>query len=235
MEFSPSSGKVRLTANYCHDRLCVPCGAARSGQVARALIKEAAGKSVLFLTLTLRHSPTPLNAQIDRLYASFAALRRRPWWRQQVKGGAAVLEVKVGVDGLWHVHLHCLVLADFIQHKLLCDEWHSITGDSYICDIRRIKNEEAIRYVAAYTGKPLDASIYKSTDRLDEFISAIKGRRVINTFGAWSKVDTKAPDPAAPTDWVAIGKLERLLRDAAGGDAWALKLLETLRLGERDP
>jgi hypothetical protein len=230
VEISPSAGTVRLTANYCRDRCCVPCGAARSAQVTRSLVREAAGKTVRFLTLTLRHSRTPLTDQISRIYRDFSALRRRSWWKDRCTGGAAVLELKIAPDGLWHVHLHCLVLGSFMDQRELSRQWHAVTGDSWIVDIRKVHNEEAIRYVASYTGKPLDSSIYASPDRLDEFIAAIKGRRLVNTWGCWSRIDIDAPDPEAPTDWVAVGRLVDLINDAERGDKWAIRLLDALSI-----
>lgn len=228
VEYSPSTGACRLSANYCHDRLCVPCAAARSAQVTRALLQGAAGRDVRFMTLTLRHSQTPLRSQIDRLYASFARLRRGAWFRSVCTGGAGVLEVKVGEDGLWHVHLHALVLGGFIDQRRLSQEWHSITGDSYIVDVRKVQNDQAVRYVGAYSGKPLDASIYRDPDRLREFALAIKGRRLINLWGDWAKLDLDAADPAAPVDWIVVGRLDQLVRDAGRGDPWATSLLNAL-------
>lgn len=233
VEANTLTGDTRFAANYCHDRLCAPCGAARSSRVTRALIAEAGQKMVRFCTFTLRHSNTPLKDQIDRLYRSFAALRRRRWFLDRVSGGAAVLEIKLGREGLWHVHLHCLVLGKFLPQADLAKEWHAVTGDSYIVDVRKVDDgHNSIRYVSAYVGKPVDASIYQDPARLDEAATALRGRRVINTWGVWAKLDLDADDDTGGV-WVVVGTLRDLLRDAANGDRAAAMMLKSMAPRER--
>lgn len=228
VEVNDTTGEARLSANYCHDRLCVPCGRSRSAKVTHALITEAGRRVVRFATFTLRHSQTPLTDQIDRLYRSFAVLRRRQWFSSRCTGGAAILEVKIGTDGLWHVHLHTLLLGSFLDAKELSRQWHSVTGDSYIVDIRKVEpNHGSIKYCAAYVGKPVDASIYQQPDKIDEAARALHGRRVINTWGEWSKLDFDGDTPA-DGNWIPVGRLSDLLRDAANGDAAAKALLTAL-------
>jgi hypothetical protein len=228
VEANEATGETRFSANYCHDRLCRPCGAARSANVTRALIAEAGTRTVRFVTFTLRHSQTPLNDQIDRLYRSFAALRRRQWFMSKCSGGAAVLEVKLGREGLWHVHLHCLLLGTFLDQRALSAEWHSVTGDSFIVDVRRVdRGQEAIRYCASYVGKPVDASIYQNPDKLDEAARALHGRRVVNTWGEWARLNLEADTPT-DGNWVVVGRLGTLVRDAAAGDVNAQLLLAGL-------
>lgn len=235
VEVNDTSGQVRLAANYCRDRLCVPCGRSRSARVTNALIKESKGRTVRFATFTLRHSVTPLADQIDRLYRSFAAMKRRSWWRARCTGGAAVLEIKLGREGLWHVHLHTLLIGRFMEQKQLASEWHAVTGDSYIVDIRKVDTgANAIRYCASYVGKPVDAGIYESPDKLDETARALHGRRVINTWGCWAKLELDA-DEDEGGNWIVVGRLSRLLRDAASGDRAAQMMVRALSSKPRDP
>jgi hypothetical protein len=105
------------------------------------------------------------------------------------------LELKVGErDGLWHAHLHCLVNGSFIDQRTLSTEWHSVTGDSSIVDVRAVPDAgHAARYVAKYATKPADASVYKSQDHLDEMICSLSKRRLCLTWGTWRGVDLDAP------------------------------------------
>lgn len=233
VEVNDATGEARLNANYCRDRLCLPCGRSRSARVTRALIAEAGKRTVRFATFTLRHTQTPLADQIDRLYRSFSALRRRAFFKSKCTGGAAVLEVKLGKEGLWHVHLHCLLLGSFIDQAELSREWYRTTGDSYVVDIRKVDSGHAsIRYCAAYVGKPVDAGIYQSQDKLDEAARALHGRRVVNTWGEWAKLDLDADDDSGG-NWVVVGRLSKLIRDAREGDRAAKALLTALSPFER--
>jgi len=234
VEWSKTLQTARLRANFCRDRLCVPCGRARSRQVANALIKESTGRTVRFATFTLRHSRTPLRDQIDRLYRSFSALRRRAWFKSNTAGGVAVLETKIGIDGLWHVHLHTLLVGQYLDQKTLSEEWHAVTGDSYIVDVRRIDGDHgAIKYVAAYVGKPMDATVTQHAEALDEFVIAIRGRRVVNTWGCWSRLDLDPDTSETATDWLPVASLRQLINDARGGDRFAQAMLLSLS-SERD-
>lgn len=228
VHFSPSRDAFKLSANYCRDRVCTPCGIARSRQVERAVKDFVGSRTVRFVTFTLRHNKfISLKDQLDRLYACFVQLRRRIWWKGLVTGGCAILEVKVGQDGLWHPHLHCLIEGEYLPHNALSREWYAVTGDSSIVDVRRVGEERnEIKYVCSYVGKPLDQSIYNSDVRLDEFIVAIKGRRLIVKFGSWSKLDIDA-DPPGDDDWIFVGTLSRLCREAKS-DRVAAQLLRQL-------
>jgi hypothetical protein len=216
VEWSPDRKEWRLSANYCRDRTCQACGLARSRQVEAALRTFLEGKHLRFATLTLKHTPhLTLQEQLKRLYTSFSTLRRRTWWRDKVKGGVAILEVKIGRDGLWHPHLHLLLESFFLPQQQLSHEWLAVTGDSYIVDVRQVGHEQKeVRYVCSYVGKPLDASIYQRPKMLDEFVRAIKGKRLILPFGSWSKLNLES-ESDDPGGWVCVGPLWRLIQDAA--------------------
>jgi len=226
---SKAEGRVWLSANYCHDRFCLPCATARSRLIARQLAEACKGKEIRFITLTLKHSLNPLREQVQRLYRSFHAMRRRPTWKAACKGGAAFLEVKVGRDNKWHPHLHILAEGTFLDQKDLSREWLFITGDSYVVDIRRPRNEnELIGYVCKYASKPLEHKVIALPERLEESIIALRGIRLCTTFGTWRGIVLE-PEHEKPSDAVVLGTLASLLRDAAAGDSFAQSLLNQLR------
>lgn len=228
--FSPSSGDWKLRASYCRDRVCQACGSARSAVIADTLARHCQDKHTRFVTLTLKHQPIPLADQIDRCYRAFSTLRRRTWWKSCVTGGAAFLEVKVGRDSLWHVHLHMIVEGKFVDQRKLGSEWHAVTGDSYVVDVRAVgQDQKEVRYAAAYAGKPLDKTICDDPSRLDEFIVAIKGRRLALTFGTWRGLDLDGEPTDLADDWIPVGSLDRLWSDAAAGDLSAQNVLICLQ------
>lgn len=217
---------LAIRCNKCGDRFCVACGRERSSTITNALCTLMAGKDCRFTTLTLRHSPTPLADQISRLYRSFTALRRREFWKSAVDGGAAFLEVKIGRDGLWHVHLHAIVEGRYLDQRQLSREWHAVTGDSSIVDVRSITDYETrASYVTKYVTKPADSTVYHVPEKLDELVCSMRGRRLCTTFGTWRGTELE-PTEETGVEWVAVGRLDTLKSNAAAGDPEAVRWIE---------
>lgn len=179
--------EYRIKASCCHDRLCTPCAAVRAWKLQLALRSRMQGKRISFITLTLAGKTEGLAEKIDRLYKGFRALRAHPLWSEKVRGGVAFLEIKHSAKaGRWHPHLHIMADADFIDQGELSNAWRSITRDSFIVDIRRVKEEkQAAVYVTKYASKPLNSSFFSDSKLLDEAVIALKGRRLCFAFGDW--------------------------------------------------
>lgn len=187
----------KLTWNSCHDRLCRPCQAARQTTILRNLTPRLTADKYRLLTLTLKSSAAPLKEQLDRLYRCFRHLRRAPLWKKKVTGGAAFLEITRNTQtGLWHPHLHCILEGTFLPKEPLSTTWLSITGDSYVTDIRLIRSPQAAaRYVAKYLTKTFEHQVTHDPAALDELVIAIRGRKLLTTFGQWHKWSlTRSPE-----------------------------------------
>ena len=87
--------------------------------------------------------------------------------------------------GEWHPHIHIFALVDsWIDQQEFAEYWHSITGDSYIVDVRRAKKEKGTGYAAAaevckYALKFGDLSV----EHTWEAFKILKGRRLTGSFG----------------------------------------------------
>ncbi len=236
------SGLV-LTCNHCHDRLCLVCQLSRRARLVEAILVAMvdAKKPVRFVTLTLKHNHTPLADQLDRLYRSFKVLRRRPLWKNAVTGGAMFLEVKVGADNLWHPHLHILCETDWLDQVALCKDWYAVTGDSFRCDVRPVPDaKRRAEYVTKYATKPCDFSVLHFPERLDEFVVAIKGRRLYQPFGSWTALLPKDSDETPKVKLKPLGSVYTLASNAAAGDPdaqclWAQALAAFPRLSVFTP
>lgn len=217
-----------LTSNGCHDRFCVPCQTARRhALVERILVRiSEARHQVRHVTLTLKCQPIGLAAQFDRLVASFRRLRANRFWRENVTGGAAFIELKLGKNSHdWHVHFHCLVETRWLDQAQLCKEWHRVTGDSYITHVEPIGDpKRRALYVTKYATKPLDSTVTSSPQHLDEAVETLKGRRLFTCFGSWDGL--AADDDQDTSNLRPVGSLNSLHRDAHDGDATALRWLE---------
>lgn len=206
--------QIRLACHRCKDRFCPVCARCRSTILASnvaALIRKRAC-TVRLVTLTLRHSDTPLKDQLRRLTQSFNALKRREWWKARVRGGVMFTEIKIGRDNRWHVHCHIIAEGDFLDSQQLSAEWHSVTGDSPVVDVRAVKDlDHAARYVAKYGSKPCDRSVLFQPSRLTEAIQALRGSRLCTTFGEWR--GTRLSSPSEDNDnvgWVEVGTLKSI-------------------------
>ena len=101
--------------------------------------------------------------------------------------------------GEWHPHIHMFALVDsWIDQQEFAEYWQSLTGDSYIVDVRRAKKEKGSGYAGAaaevckYALKFGDLSVEKTW----EAFKILKGRRLTGSFGLlWGvKIPEEATD-----------------------------------------
>lgn len=224
---------LRVQADYCHDRWCLPCARQRARLLSSNLARGTKGQPCRFVTLTLRSRDEPLAPLVNKLYRCFALLRRTNLWRAKVAGGAAILEVVRGkTTERWHPHLHVLVHGSYIPHPLLKAEWLRITVDSSIVDVRPCRTEsELIRYVTKYVSKPIPAGVAKNAGLLRELIAALHKKRLCATFGSWRGI--KLTDAGPVVNWVFVGSLASIRYRAESGDQSARAILHVLRFQQK--
>jgi hypothetical protein len=233
-EHIDAPGSYRVKGSACHDRLCQVCASQRAYQIRTALAGRVAGKAHSFLTLTVCSTTETLQSLTDELYEAFAALRRHPIWTKSVKGGAAFLEIKWNPEkNRWHPHLHCILDATYMEQGWLTEAWKSITRNSFIVDIRRIRHDGAqLSYVTKYASKPLNMTFARDNARLDEVVTTIKGRRLVMLFGDWYGTplhedcdDEDSQRSLDPLLWQSVGHISTILADANRGDFRAISIL----------
>lgn len=228
-------GTFRLAGSTCHDRFCGPCAQERSFTIAGNVLEAIRKVEVRFLTLTIKTDGETLAESLDKLYTSFATLRRRRWFQHRVWGGVAFCELKWSAKSQrWHPHLHCLVTGTWVDKFKLSRLWREATGDSYIVDIQRPKNDQDVsRYVTKYASKPFDNTFIARHELIDEAIVALKGRKLALTWGKWrGLLLTETPDTGA---WEHVASLETIIVRAARGDSPSLIILESLTLADIGP
>lgn len=233
MRADDNSGRVRLACNRCHHRWCEACQVERRRIVVRNLIAGLGQKpdiQVRFLTLTLKSSDAPLGDQIDRLYASWVRLRNGGKVGDCIDGSITFFEVTYNPKtNQWHPHLHAMVAGRYIPKEVLSREWLRITGDSYIVDIRAIRNVQmAAGYVAKYASKAIGGSVWRDESRAVEAITALASRRLVNTHGCFREMNLTRT-PADDCGWLPIMPLHEAIARAERGDADAMDLLRALR------
>ena len=222
------SSRLAIHSNHCHSRWCTPCSRERAARIVGNLKLKLTEGDIRFLTLTMKHSDTPLAAQIDRIYDAFRKLRRAPCWSSAVDGGCAILELKHSQrTRLWHVHIHCLLDGRFIKREDVQAEWWRITGDSHVVDIRRCHDpDHAAHYVIKYITKPVPSSVINKPDQLLEMMAAIARRRLVLTWGSWRGV--RLSEPLDLTTWKSIAPLAVLYHRKEAGNLDAHLILSHL-------
>jgi hypothetical protein len=154
----PTIDLVRLHGGrFCQqDKLCPNCARRRGAKALRAhvervqlVLAESPQLGGYMGTWTLRNQSS-LRSMFDHLWSSWNVLlqRRRDHLKDprrnqytelaSVAGGVISAEVKRGEGSkLWHLHIHALLLAEREpDQQQLRREWHEITGDSHVVDVR---------------------------------------------------------------------------------------------------
>ena len=211
--------RYRIKCLKCHDRFCTQCCYERGRMYARAIADQCVEGRTRFITLTLRHCNQPLVDQLDKLYSSFRRLRQRKCWRSTQEKSIAFTEISFNLEKQqYHVHLHILSVGSFLNQKTLSDAWVSITGDSFIVDVRRISSaRQAAQYVCKYACKGISANVLLESNRAAEVITALRGRRLIIGCGDWKKIEPER-DTLVRSDWEQVGTLGNIMQKAAFGD-----------------
>lgn len=194
-------------ANACGLRWCPQCAQARANWLShqvRTWYKTA--RKPKLLTLTLRHSDTPLKEQVTFLYRCFRRLRLAKFMSSRIRGGIWFLQVKwiLKTDG-WHPHIHALLDAEFIPQPEIKARWAKLTKDSDIVDIRPCYSpDSAAHHVARYATKPGTLSSVPPERRL-ELLEAVHARKIVGTWGTATTISLSPPKAKDKDDWIRIG------------------------------
>lgn len=222
-------GRYRLASNKCRDRFCDACQVEKRRTVCANVQARLPRVELRQLTLTLLAGDDPLDDQLRKLYSSFRRFRQRARIKPLMTGGIYFLELTLNTQTRqWHPHLHVMFEGSFLPHEIAKREWHDVTGDSYIVDIRRVgDSRSAASHLAKYASKALGASVWNDHDRLREAMIALAGRRTFSTFGTWTALElSKIPDD--PATWDTIGPLWQVMDRANAGDEESIKIIRYL-------
>lgn len=198
--------KLRVMSSRCKLRWCPICR-----DVQRMIVTQAVDKWLRcqkypkMITLTLMHNDDPLQLQIKKLYDCFRKLRRRAYFQRLITGGVWFFQLKYNArTEEWHPHIHCLVAGKYLPHSRLKSLWHEITGDSFVVDIRPVKDlENAATEVARYATSPADLT-QVDTDQALTIHYATKHKRICGSWGTAKKVTLKPTPQDDQDDWEKV-------------------------------
>jgi len=169
-----SCGMVHTFSLRCNKRFEVECPDCSEAWKRKTMVKIKLGienmKNPKFITLTLKKD---VHLDVRRIWKFrndfFHKLRRKGY---RIRGWIAVCE--------WPNHIHIVADIDqYIPQMELSETWKSVTGDSYIVDIRKVDEGGGKRRAANYLSKYLGKSIGWE----DANLSLLKGFHLQNNHG----------------------------------------------------
>jgi hypothetical protein len=142
-----------------------------------------------------------------------------------VDGGVYAVELTYDVHTGWHPHVHAIWLAEEDPGTYnLRAEWHQITGDSFICDVRAIQPEQqesddidphagGFAECFKYAMKPSELG----AELMEKAYPLLAGKRLVGSFGVFRGV--QEPDQLADdvTGLESLPYEEFLFRFVEGG------------------
>lgn len=217
----------KIYGTFCRERICPMCQRRLSLKTYAQLqnvVNKLNGNNFLLLTLTVKNcTGAELRQTISSMNKAFSKL-----WRELLStsclGCFRALEVTYNSDrDDYHPHFHAILSVDdyyfstfkYMNVENLIASWRTCwnhSGEGW-ADIRPIKNiESGVAEVAKYAVKPFDIKDDELTiEMLDTLYTALKGRRLTQTYGdikealKEAKTDYKATikrDPRDCSDWV---------------------------------
>jgi plasmid rolling circle replication initiator protein Rep len=205
-----TTGETKLVkTTTCKKHLLCPfCASRRAAKNVKAYEEKietlVTGRKELIpvmITFTVKNQ-TDLQRVFKHMRKSFKTLmqRRRINKHQgthitemrKVQGAVAAQELTFNEEtNEWHPHIHMVAMLDeYIDIKKLSSEWHEITGDSFIVDIRRIGSKkpkkegvselstglvEVFKYALKFSDLP--------QEKLWEAYKFLRGKRMVSAYG----------------------------------------------------
>lgn len=219
--------KVRIASQSCNLRFCPLCQKSKRANIAKN-VKEWMKKEShpKMITLTMKTTDEDLKIQLDRLYKCFKQLRRLKLFKKKTRGGIWFFQVTQTTNPkAFHPHLHIITAGDYIPHRQLSREWKRITGESFIVDLRAVKNiKKSADYVSRYATMPANLLHMEEMAQLCLYY-AIKGRRLCGTFGSAYKQKLTAKPKIEKDIWKKIKPFHEILK-MQDGDETAKAMVE---------
>jgi len=184
-------GAVPAFPISCDHRLCPDCAARRGAILVSEhedMLKQLRYPKMLTLTFL---SVASLDKKFLReARGCFTKLRRRKvmagCW-----GGIYSFEATHSAEYGWHLHIHALIGAGYIDQGDLSREWQKITG-ACVVDIRAVQGKDkwdAVKEVVKYPAKA--ATFIDSPALVNEFLLATERVNLAYGFGAMYRVKTR--------------------------------------------
>ena len=221
---------VRLhAASFCRKHLLCPLCAIRRGAKAlgayltryEAISLTAAHLRPFLVTLTVKDGP-----DLEERFKHLHKAQRELWMRKHrgrgsvldgVEGAVWSYEIKRGQgSGLWHPHLHMIALSETMPDaERLSRDWHEITGDSFIVDVRPISQEDPASGFVEVFKYAVKFSDQEPADTVHAW-EVLAGKRLLGSAGCFRGVEIPEDLTDDPGDYLGLPYVDLLFRYLGG-------------------
>lgn len=200
-------GQVRLS-QFCTCKkhlICPLCAIRRASKALRvylarveALTAADARLRAFLVTLTVKNGDN-LEERFQHLSGRLRTYHRRRSRTRQTgevrKASSAVWSYEFTNKGNgWHPHVHAIWLChEEPDAARLSAEWHQLTGDSFIVDVRLMNMTDSVSAFCEVFKYALKFSSLADLDRLHAF-RTLRGKRLQDSFGALRGLDVEPSD-----------------------------------------
>ncbi len=222
---------VRLhAAQFCKKHLLCPLCAIRRGAKAlsaylarwHTIQAQKPALRPFLVTLTVKDGPDLLE-RFQHLKKSQQELwmqkhRGRGSSFDDIEGAVWSYEVKRGqCSGIWHPHLHMIALSEIQPDaEQLSREWHKITGDSFIVDVRPISQDDPVSGFIEVFKYAVKFSDQEPADTVHAW-ETLKGKRLLASSGCFRGVDVPEELTDDSSDLESLPFMDMLYRYTFGG------------------
>lgn len=178
--------KTKSFWNRCENKFCPEC-APRLAAERRDSIEwwtKCIGQPK-HVVLTVRNTEEISHEKIQAVKNAFKSLRRSSLAKNWL-GGFYSVEVTNEGRG-WHVHVHALIDARYIDAKALAIQWAKRVGQDFaIVKVKDARDKSYLAELTKYCVKPAQLASWTG-DEISAFIDAIDGCRMFGVFGSLFK------------------------------------------------
>lgn len=164
------------------------------------------------LVLTQKNFPV-LTPRKLREHGKNLLRMRRSLCFDKVRGGSVSIEITNEGNG-WHLHSHWLLDVRWLDMKAVSLTWAGLTGQEFaIVKIKDARDRDYLQEVTKYVAEGSELAKWPA-EHLNEFVTAIRGRRFFFAFGSLFKMGreiraeilaNKPPSPicdCGSSDWM---------------------------------
>lgn len=157
----------------------------------------------LFVTLTMSNVEDLSSGAVRELRRAFGKLRHRQFWKENVTGGVAAIEV-TNIGNGWHPHLHCVIDCKWLAVKTpaparhhtieekkalykraaqeLESNWSKcLKQESSSVKVKRVTSADVAKEVLKYS--VTSEALIDSEEPIGDLLRAMESTRLMTTFG----------------------------------------------------
>lgn len=170
------------------------------------------------VVLTMKNTKDLTKGHVLEIKKNFTRLRRSIFASNWLGGFYNIEVTKESED--WHLHIHALVEARFIDRSLLEENWKRITnGIGYIVRVYDARERDYLKEVTKYAVKGSQLSAWTGKESLT-FIEAFSG---VKSFGVFGSLYGKRTEWR---EWINSGKTHGKICDCGCSEYWYFTELE---------